>query len=72
MQDSGIGIKEEEIGRLFKIFGKIENNLMNPSGIGLGLTICNKILNQLGSELECASKWGVGTVFTFELDLPIA
>jgi signal transduction histidine kinase len=46
IEDSGIGIKEEEFGRLFKIFGKFENtDSINPSGIGLGLTICNKILH---------------------------
>lgn len=40
--DSGIGISEEDHSKLFKIFGKvgINNSILNPSGIGLGLTIC--------------------------------
>jgi K+-sensing histidine kinase KdpD len=35
------------------MFGKVgyNNEKINPSGIGLGLTICNKILGQMGSEL---------------------
>jgi two-component system sensor histidine kinase/response regulator len=46
IEDTGVGIKEEDFGKLFKIFGKLEkNDELNPSGIGLGLTICNKILH---------------------------
>ncbi len=45
VKDTGIGIKEEDKSKLFKIFGKIaHDNEINPSGIGLGLTICDKIL----------------------------
>lgn len=42
MKDSGIGIKDEDIGKLFKFFGKVgtNNEEINPTGIGLGLTIC--------------------------------
>jgi len=46
IEDTGIGIKEEDMDKLFVVFGKI-NQLdkdINPSGIGLGLTICNNIL----------------------------
>lgn len=53
VEDSGIGIKEENQNKLFQMFGKLEqeNKNINPQGIGLGLTICNKILNQMGSTL---------------------
>ena len=45
IQDSGIGIKEEDYVKLFKIFGQVKHsNDVNPGGIGLGLTICNNIL----------------------------
>ena len=71
MTDTGIGIKEEDQGKLFKFFGKVgeNNDEINPYGIGLGLTICNKILNQLGGEMKVKSTEGVGTTFYFELDL---
>ena len=57
MTDTGIGIKEEDQGKLFKFFGKVgeNNDEINPYGIGLGLTICNKILNQLGGEMKVKS-----------------
>lgn len=44
---------------------------MNPHGIGLGLTICNNVLNQYGSELQLDSEFGKGTTFFFIIDLPV-
>lgn len=46
VNDTGIGIKEEDQKKLFKFFGKVGEKIdeINPQGIGLGLTICNKIL----------------------------
>jgi K+-sensing histidine kinase KdpD len=53
VEDSGIGIKDDDKDKLFKIFGKLDNSeSVNPSGIGLGLTICNKILSQMSSSLN--------------------
>jgi K+-sensing histidine kinase KdpD len=51
VEDNGIGIKAEDQSKLFKMFGKVgcNNAKINPQGIGLGLTICNKILGQMGS-----------------------
>lgn len=43
---------------------------MNPTGIGLGLTICNNILNQMGSELKVHSKVDKGSTFYFEIRMP--
>jgi signal transduction histidine kinase len=73
VQDTGIGIKEEDLSKLFKFFGKAydNNEELNPSGIGLGLTICNKILNELGTCLEVESEFGVGTTFFFTLTLQV-
>ena len=73
MEDTGIGIKEEDHEKLFKIFGKVgQNEELNPHGIGLGLTICNKILNQLGGELQVKSEYQKGSSFYFTLDFPVA
>lgn len=41
ISDSGIGIKEEDKGKIFKMFGKLEATAkINTTGIGLGLSIC--------------------------------
>jgi len=53
VSDTGVGIKEEDLSKLFKVFGKVgeKSQSLNPTGIGLGLTICNKILEQVESKL---------------------
>lgn len=54
VEDTGIGIKEEDKGKLFKLFGKLSNNKseLNSHGIGLGLTVCNEILMKLNTQLN--------------------
>lgn len=45
VSDTGIGIKEEDRKKLFCLFGKLETTAgINTSGIGLGLSICKKIV----------------------------
>ena len=47
VEDSGIGISEEDLTKLFMVFGKIEAfDEIRPSGIGLGLTLCNERRNR--------------------------
>lgn len=69
--DSGIGIKEEDQSKLFKFFGKVgaNNEVINPTGIGLGLTICSNILEQLKSELRVKSQLNKGSTFYFDIPL---
>ena len=43
--DLGKGIRQEEMSKLFKLFGKVERTEdINQDGIGMGLTICQKII----------------------------
>lgn len=45
VKDSGIGIKPEDLSKLFQIFGRVQNSrLINTHGVGLGLTISKKIV----------------------------
>jgi signal transduction histidine kinase len=52
VRDSGIGIKKEDIPKLFKLFGKLEqcNNEINTSGVGLGLTISQNLVCLLSNK----------------------
>jgi signal transduction histidine kinase len=60
--DSGIGIKDEDKPKLFKIFGRLHNSShINSEGVGLGLTICKAIVEQLGGSITLESEYGVGT-----------
>ena len=66
MKDTGIGIGEDEVNKLFQEFGKLkDNNKLNESGCGLGLTICKKISQSMKGMIAVESKVGVGSIFTF-------
>ncbi len=68
VSDSGIGIKPEDMGKLFNAFRQIESGLTRKyDGTGLGLSICKKLAHLLGGEIEAESVWGHGSTFTFSL-----
>ena len=57
--DTGSGIKEEDQSKLFKLFGFIQNSSgKNVHGIGLGLSISQKIIEQFNGEINVKSKEG--------------
>jgi signal transduction histidine kinase len=65
VSDSGIGIQEEDIPKLFQEFSRIKNpQSKNVSGSGLGLSIVKKILELYGAEIKVESKLGEGSMFT--------
>ena len=56
VKDTGIGIKEEDLSKLFQLFGFINaTEEINTQGIGLGLHISKQIVNFLGGEIVCKS-----------------
>ena len=68
--DSGVGIKAESLPRLFKLFGKLqENKNINKTGCGIGLHISQQIVAQLGGEIKVDSQEGHGSIFSFSLPL---
>ena len=68
VKDTGIGIKEEDIGRLFESFQRVdESRNRNIEGTGLGLSITMCLLNLMGSRLEVESTYGEGSDFYFYL-----
>lgn len=69
VKDTGIGIKEEDIGRLFDSFERVEESRnRNIEGTGLGLSITMRLLNLMGSGLEVKSTYGKGSEFYFYLE----
>lgn len=62
IEDSGMGIREEEITKIFTKFYKGNNKYMS-SGLGLGLSIVKKVLDITGGTIEVKSTLGRGTVF---------
>ena len=68
VEDTGVGIKEEDIAKLFAAFERIdEANNRNIEGTGLGITITDSLLRLMGSSLNVKSEFGKGSVFSFSL-----
>jgi signal transduction histidine kinase/HAMP domain-containing protein len=68
--DTGIGIKPEDMGKLFEPFRQIDTGLARQhEGTGLGLSICKRLVKMLGGEVWVESEWGVGSTFTFTLPM---
>ena len=68
--DTGIGIKPEDMDKLFHTFQQIDDGLSRQhEGTGLGLSICKMLTEMLGGEIGVESGWGVGSTFTFTLPL---
>lgn len=66
--DSGIGIREEDLSKLFLEFERIEENKnRNIEGTGLGLSITVKLLELMESRLNVESVYQKGSTFSFEL-----
>ncbi len=69
VNDTGIGIKPEDIKKLFSAFERIEEKRNRTiEGTGLGMNITQRLLNMMGSELEVHSVYGKGSNFSFEIE----
>ncbi len=66
ISDTGIGIKEEDLQRLYSPFERIEE-IRNRTieGTGLGMSIVKKLLAMMDTRLEVESKYGLGSIFSF-------
>lgn len=72
VEDTGIGIKKEDLPKLSTEFERIEEERnRNIEGSGLGMNITIQLLALLGSRLQVESTYGKGSKFYFELDQKI-
>ncbi|WP_026628840.1 response regulator [Dyadobacter alkalitolerans] len=73
VDDTGIGMSEEHLANIFSEYGQASENTSHQyGGTGLGLTISQKLVRLMGSELEVNSKSNKGSQFFFTLILPDA
>ena len=68
VRDTGIGIRKEDMERLFEPFERLDTEKnRHIEGTGLGIAITRKLLGMMGSELRVESEYGVGSTFSFLL-----
>ena len=69
VKDTGMGIKEEDMKKLFSEFERIEEEKnRNIEGTGLGMSITQRLLDMMDSSLQVKSIYGEGSVFSFSIE----
>ncbi len=70
VRDTGIGIKEKNLSKLFNAFEQLESGISKAyEGTGLGLSITKKLVELHGGTITAESKYGEGSTFTFLLPI---
>lgn len=68
VSDTGIGIKPEDIGKLFKSFQQVDSKRnRNIEGTGLGLAISKRLVNLMNGDVSVESVYGEGSTFSFSV-----
>ena len=69
VKDTGIGISEQYLYKIFDKFVKVEGRDYETRGTGLGLAIAKEIVEAHGGAIKCESRLDEGSIFTFTLPL---
>ncbi len=73
IKDTGIGIPDEKIERLFKAFSQVDSSTTRKyGGTGLGLVICEKLIHLMNGNISVSSHIGQGTTFFFNIHVGVS
>jgi PAS domain S-box-containing protein len=72
VEDTGIGIAEDELGGVFQYFEQTRSGRMSGTGTGLGLAISREFVRLMGGDISAHSQSGIGSVFGFSVLLRAA
>ncbi len=71
VRDRGIGISDDEVPKLFSAFYRGNGARLMGNGVGIGLTVCRRLIESLGGRIWAAPRKGGGSEFGFSIPLTI-
>ena len=71
VEDTGIGIDENQMKALFQRFEQVGATHRRIGGTGLGLAISRQLVHMMGSDIHLESRVGQGSRFWFDIDMPL-
>ena len=71
VEDTGIGMSEAQLARLFQPFEQLGDGKRREGGTGLGLVISRELVRLMGGDVDVRSRPGSGSVFRFDLEVPV-
>lgn len=73
IEDSGIGISEEELDKIFGLYYQVKSgkNNLHAVGTGIGLAVSQQIIQKMGGEIYVQSEEGFGSTFSVDINVPL-
>jgi len=71
VEDTGVGIADDQSERLFEPFEQAGNAEQRVGGTGLGLAISRQLVRMMGGEVQLESRFGEGSRFWFDISVPV-